>query len=43
MPGPSVGYVSKGSFMRKLDLVLNTAATREKFYDRFKAKNADGS
>lgn len=43
MPGPTVGNVSKGSFMRKLDLVLNTAATREKFYDRFKAKNADGT
>ena len=29
--------------MRKLDLVLNVHATREKFLDRFKAKNADGS
>lgn len=42
MPGPAVGCVSKGSFMRKLDLVLNVHATREKFLDRFKAKNADG-
>ena len=29
--------------MRKLDLVLNVHATREKFLDRFKAKNADGT
>jgi hypothetical protein len=29
--------------MRKLDLVLNARATREKFLDRFKAKNADGT
>lgn len=43
MPGPGVGCVSKGSFMRKLDLVLNARATREKFLDRFKAKNADGT
>lgn len=42
MPGPGIGCVSKGSFMRKLDLVLNTKATREKFLDRFKAKDADG-
>jgi hypothetical protein len=29
--------------MRKLDLVLNARATREKFLDRFSAKNADGT
>jgi hypothetical protein len=43
MPGPVAGYVSKGSFMRKLDLTLNVHGTREKFLDRFKAKNADGT
>ncbi len=43
MPGPMVGNVSKGSFMRKLDLVLNANATREKFLDRFKAKKPDGT
>ncbi len=42
MPGPIVGYVAKGSFMRKLDITLNVLATREKFLDRFKAKNPDG-
>ncbi len=29
--------------MRKLDLVMNARATREKFRDRYGAKNADGS
>ena len=42
MPNPGGGSLSKGSFMRKLDLVLNAQATREKFLDRFKAKNPDG-
>ena len=43
MPGPMVGNVSKGSFMRKLDILLNASATREKFLDRFRAKNSDGT